>query len=73
MVAPYLGLGFTVLGGDVGDLYDREYGAELGLKVYPFEHAGFLVGVRYANLKAAVEGLPDAFGLSLGVGLLMKF
>lgn len=49
-----------------------EYGAEAGLKLYPFEHGGVRFGVRYSKLRSDVDGLPDTDGLGLGVALLLK-
>jgi hypothetical protein len=73
VVTPFLGVNVDMLGGDVGDLYDLEYGADVGIKLYPFDHGGVGFSLGYSKLKADIDGLPDADGLSLGVALLLKY
>jgi hypothetical protein len=73
MITPYLGVNASFLGGDIGDVYDFQYGIEGGIKVYPFEHAGILVGVEWSQLQSDVDGLDDADGLAFGVGLMIRF
>jgi len=73
ILTPYIGLNAAWLGGDVGDLYDFQYGVGAGLKIYPYEHAGISVGIAYQRLQAAEDYIDDADGLSFGVGLLIRF
>jgi len=72
-VLPYVGVGVSTIGGDLGDLYDLEFGVEAGIKFYPFDHAGVNVGVSYSKLQGAESGIPDGDGIALGAGLLIKF
>jgi hypothetical protein len=72
-LAPFVGVSASVLGGDVGDLYDWEYDLLAGIKLYPFEHAGVVFEVSYGMLQSSEDGLPDGDGLALGVGLLLKY
>lgn len=69
---PFVGINFDWVGGDIGDVYDYGYGATIGYKIYPFEHAGFEVGVTYQELSGS-EGIADADGISFTVGLLIRF
>lgn len=73
ILTPYVGLSAAFIGGDVGDLYDFQYGVGAGLKIYPYEHAGISVGIAYQQLQAAEDYFDDADGLSFGVGLLIRF
>lgn len=73
VVTPFLGANVSWLGGDVGDVYDFQYGIEGGIKVYPFEHAGVVIGLEWAQLQAAENYYDDADGLSFAVGLLIRF
>ncbi len=43
--------------------YDFQYGIEGGIKVYPFEHAGVIIGLEWAQLQAAENLYDDADGL----------
>ncbi len=72
-MTPYAGAFVATLGGDLGDLYDLSYGAELGVKIYPWEHGGFSAGLNYTELKSDAQGLPDADAISLGFGILLKY
>ncbi len=72
-VTPYVGAVLATLGGDLGDAYDLTYGAEVGVKIYPWEHGGISVGLGYSELKADAQDLPDADSLSLGFGVLLKY
>lgn len=69
---PFLGVNFDILGGDIGDFYDFGYGVSVGLKIYPFQNAGFLVGVAYQELSGK-DGVEDADGFNFEVGLLIRF
>jgi hypothetical protein len=73
ILTPYIGASIASIGGDLSDAYNLQYGAEIGLKIYPFEHAGLSIGLGYAQLASDAEGLPDASGISLGAGLLIKY
>jgi len=72
-LTPYLGASLATMGGDLGDAYDFSYGVEFGVKVYPFEHGGFSFGLSYSELLSDTPGLPDASGINLGAGLLLKY
>ena len=72
-VTPYVGGVISTLGGDLGDSFDLQYAAEVGIKVYPWEHGGFNVGLGYFQLTADAPGLDDADGLNLGIGVLLKY
>ncbi len=72
-MTPYVGAFVATLGGDLGDAYDLSYGAELGVKIYPWEHGGFSAGLGYTELKSDAQGLPDADAISLGFGILLKY
>lgn len=72
-VTPYIGVNAAWIGGDLGDAFDLQYGASVGMKIYPFEHAGVSIGVTYQKLNAAESYIEDADGLSVGVGLLIRF
>jgi hypothetical protein len=63
----------TTLGGDLGDAYDFSYGAEAGVKLYAFENAGINFGVAYQRFEGAEKWIDDADGVSVKVGLLMRF
>jgi hypothetical protein len=73
-VAPYLGVHATVITGDLGDLYDYDYGAEAGVKLYPSTHAGAIVAVGYTEWSPK-EGdeTPDASALTLTAGFGWRF
>jgi len=72
-MTPFVGIGASIIGGDLGDIYDSSYGLEAGLKVFPYKHAGFVFSVAYAELQAAESFIDDADGLSVGAGLLIRF
>ncbi len=73
MATPYIGVSVATLGGDLGDAYDLEYTAELGVKIYPFEHGGVSAGLGFFKMQADAPGLADADGFHFGVGLLIKY
>ena len=69
---PYLAVQIVGFGGDRGDLFDIGYGAEAGLKVYPWAHAGALFGLNYRELIGS-DGVPAATNLNLFGGVILKF
>ncbi len=69
---PYLSALVLGFGGDLGDVFDLGYGAELGVKVYPWPHGGMLFGVTYRELTGA-GGVPDATNIIAFGGLTLKF
>ena len=73
MITPFLGASVGFIGGDIGDLYDYQYGIEGGIKVYPFENAGVSVGLAWQQLVAAEDEWDDADGLAFAIGLLIRF
>ncbi len=73
VATPYLGVAVQSIGGDAGDVYDLSYEAQLGVKFYPFDNAGVLLAASYSQLMAAEDGLPDADGIQLVAGLLIKY
>jgi hypothetical protein len=73
IITPFLGVNASFLGGDIGDVYDFQYGIEGGIKVYPFEHAGFAFGIEWSQLQASEDYYEDADGLAFGAGLLIRF
>ena len=73
MATPFVGVNAAIVGGDVGDIYNFQYGAEAGVKIYPFEHGAVVVSVAYAKLQADEAGVPDADAISLGAGIILKF
>lgn len=70
---PFVGIGASIIGGDLGDVYDLSYGLEAGLKIFPYKNAGFVFSVAYAELQAAESFIDDADGLRVGAGLLIRF
>lgn len=72
-MTPYIGVGAAYLGGDLGDVFDFQYGASVGLKIYPFAHGGFNIGLAYQRLNAAEDFIDDADGFSVVMGLLLRF
>lgn len=73
MVRPYVGVTAAAIGGDLGDAYDFSYGAEAGVKLYAFENAGVNFGVAYQRFEGAEKWIDDADGVSVKIGLLMRF
>lgn len=69
---PYVSAVILGFGGDRGDVFDFGYGAELGLKVYPWPHGGMLFGVTYRQLRGK-GGVPDATQFIAFGGLTLKF
>jgi len=72
-VTPYIGVNGAWLGGDISDAYDFQYGVSAGIKIYPFEHAGFSFGASYQKLNGAESYIDDADGISVAIGLLVRF
>ena len=71
-LTPFLGGQVTYIGGDLGNTYDFALGAFAGVKVYPFEHAGFQTGLRYDRIEGDGPS-PDATELALFGSLRIKF
>ena len=69
---PYLSALVLGFGGDLGDVFDLGYAAELGVKVYPWPHGGMLFGVTYRELTGA-DQVPDATNIIAFGGLTLKF
>ena len=69
---PYLGAFVASVGGDAGDQYDLEYGAEIGLKIWPWKNGGFSFGLTWSELESSTD-FPNAQGLAFGAGLLIKY
>jgi len=69
---PYVGAQVYAFGGDLGDVYDTSYGLQAGIKVYPWDHAGFNFGLSWDTLNGK-----DAFGdgdqTKLFGGVLVKW
>ncbi len=72
-VVPFLGVEVAKIDGDLGDLYDMTWGAVGGIKVYPWEHGGFRVGVRWGKMNSNMDGLSDADLLGLDAGVVLRF
>ena len=72
-ITPFFGAYGSVLGGDTGEVYNFEIGAEGGIKIYPFEHGGVVVSLSYSQLSADDDEMPDASIFALGAGLLLKY
>lgn len=72
-LVPFIGVSVNYIAGDLGDFYDYSYGLSAGLKVYPYEHAGIVMGVGYQNLVGAEDWIDDADALSVNVGLALRF
>lgn len=69
---PYVAGQFLTYQGDLADLFDIAYGVEVGVKVFPWSHAGFLTGLNYREVRGA-EDIFDATEINLFSGLLVKF
>jgi hypothetical protein len=72
-MVPFIGIDVAYIGGDLGDVYEYGYGASAGLKFYPYEHAGVLMGVSYQNLVGAENWIDDEDGFNVNVGLSLRF
>jgi hypothetical protein len=72
-IVPYVGVSVAYIGGDLGDAYDYSYGLSAGLKVYPYEHVGIVMGVGYQNLVGAEDWIDDADAVAVNVGLALRF
>ena len=69
---PYLSALILGFGGDLGDIFDFGYGAEAGVKIYPWRHGGMLFGMTYRELRGS-DGIPDARSFIAFGGLTLKF
>lgn len=72
MLNPYLGGTFSFFAGDLGDFYDYAYGVEGGLKVWPWQNAGFNFGLSWEELTGA-DDFEDASSMTLFGGIGIKF
>ena len=72
-MVPYIGVDLAYMGGDLGDLYEYGYGASAGIKYYPYEHVGVLMGVSYLNMVGAENFIDDEDGFNVSVGLSLRF
>lgn len=72
-MVPFIGADLAYIGGDLGDAYEYGYGASAGLKFYPYEHVGVLMGVKYQNLVGAENWIDDEDGFNVNVGLSLRF
>jgi opacity protein-like surface antigen len=73
---PYIGAFVDTLSGDLGDSYSLAYGLEGGVKIYPWEHAGFNLRASWTQLTGDDNDgfeIPDADAIGLGAGLLVKW
>jgi hypothetical protein len=69
---PFVGIEVVGFAGDVSDAYDYGYAGIVGLKVYPFDHAGVVFSGSYFE-RTGADDLPDADGFELSAGLLIKY
>ncbi len=72
-MVPFIGVDLAYIGGDLGDAYDYGYGASAGVKYYPYDNVGVLMGVSYQNLVGAENWIDDEDGFNLNVGLSLRF
>jgi hypothetical protein len=72
-MVPFIGVDAAYIGGDLGDAYEYGYGASAGLKLYPYEHVGVIMGVAYQNLVGAENWIDDSDGFNVNVGLSLRF
>jgi len=72
VVTPYFGLGLSILGGDVRELYDWDADLAAGLKIYPGRRFGIQAAASYDKFIPGGEN-PGAEGLRLSLGGLFKF
>jgi hypothetical protein len=72
IVTPYFGLGLSILGGDIRELYDWDADLGFGLKIYPGRRFGIQAAVSYDKFSARDE-TPGADGVRLSLGGLFKF
>jgi hypothetical protein len=73
MMVPFIGADIAYFGGDVGDAYDWGYGATVGLKLYPYEHVGVIMGLSYQQLLGAEDFIDDEDGFNVNIGLSLRF
>lgn len=69
---PFIAAVVVGFGGDLGDVFDLGYGADLGVKAYPWEHAGVIFGVSYRELDGS-DGFPDAEQIRAFGGVTLKY
>jgi hypothetical protein len=73
MMVPFIGVDVAYFSGDVGDAYDYGYGATVGLKMYPYDHVGVIMGLSYQQLLGAEDFIDDEDGFNVNVGLSLRF
>jgi len=72
-MVPFIGADLAYIGGDLGDAYEYGYGASAGIKFYPYDHVGVIMGVSYQNLVGAENFIDDEDGFNVNVGLALRF
>jgi len=72
-MVPFIGADVAYISGDLGDAYEWGYGATAGIKYYPYEHVGVLMGVSYMNMVGAENFIDDEDGFNVNVGLSLRF
>ena len=71
-MTPFVGAFYTIVGGDLGDTLDSDYGIEGGLKIYPWDNGGFIVKAVWDQFTGA-DDFPDGDGLGLFAGVGLKW
>jgi hypothetical protein len=71
-MTPFVGAFYTIVGGDLGDTIDSDYGIEGGVKIYPWENGGFILKAAWDQMTGADDN-PDADGLGLFAGVGLKW
>lgn len=69
---PYVAPLVVKFAGDTEDTFDWGYGVEVGVKVYPWSHGGFLFGLNYVDFQGEIP-LLDATQFNMFGGLTVKF
>jgi hypothetical protein len=72
-MVPFIGVNADYISGDLGDAYEYGYGATAGIKYYPYEHVGVLMGISYMNMVGAENYIDDEDGFNVNVGLAVRF
>jgi hypothetical protein len=71
-MTPFVGPFYTFVGGDAGDTVDSAYGAEGGLKIYPWENGGFIVKLVWSQFTGA-DSFPDGDGIDINAGISLRW
>jgi len=71
-MTPFVGAFYTIVGGDLGDIIDSDYGIEGGVKVYPWENGGFVFKAVWDQFTGS-DNNPDGDGLGLFAGVGLKW